>query len=209
LLPAATTPVMCPTARIRISSEKYPDPKIFCLRPPQQAKGQQRPNYKCIGIFWSARVPLTGTDHRRRDQHLGERRGAPHHNTNATRVAARKMMAYVIGGETAEPASKRARLESVLPVRPTPPWRPNLRSLRLRRRPSRCRPRSGCPASCRPISTPTCTREASSAGDEAATSREEASKDRRGRPRPGAETRAGPEAADPAAVADGEASQDS
>jgi hypothetical protein len=31
------------------------------------------------------------------------------------------MMAYVIGGETAEPASKRARLESVIPVRSTPP----------------------------------------------------------------------------------------
>jgi hypothetical protein len=32
-----------------------------------------------------------------------------------------KMMAYVIGGETAVPASKRARLESVIPVRSTPP----------------------------------------------------------------------------------------
>jgi hypothetical protein len=29
-------------------------------------------------------------------------------------------MAYVIGGETAEPANKRARLESVIPVRSTP-----------------------------------------------------------------------------------------
>jgi hypothetical protein len=31
-----------------------------------------------------------------------------------------KMMAYAIGGETAEPANKRARLESVIPVRSTP-----------------------------------------------------------------------------------------
>ncbi len=44
-----------------------------------------------------------------------------HLTSNATRVAARKMMAYVIGGEIAEPASKRARLESVIPVRSTPP----------------------------------------------------------------------------------------
>jgi hypothetical protein len=44
-----------------------------------------------------------------------------HLTSNASRVAARKMMAYVIGGETAEPASKRARLESVIPVRSTPP----------------------------------------------------------------------------------------
>jgi hypothetical protein len=44
-----------------------------------------------------------------------------HLTSNATRVAAMKMMAYVIGGETAVPASKRARLESVIPVRSTPP----------------------------------------------------------------------------------------
>jgi hypothetical protein len=31
-----------------------------------------------------------------------------HLTSNATRVAARKLMAYVIGGETAKPASKRA-----------------------------------------------------------------------------------------------------
>jgi hypothetical protein len=42
-----------------------------------------------------------------------------HITSNAARVAARKMMAYVIGGEDAEPVSKRARLESVIPVRPT------------------------------------------------------------------------------------------
>ena len=42
-----------------------------------------------------------------------------HLTSNAARVAARKMMAYVIGGEAAEPASKRARLESVIPVRST------------------------------------------------------------------------------------------
>jgi hypothetical protein len=44
-----------------------------------------------------------------------------HLTSNAARVAARKMMAYFIGGETAEPASKRARLESVIPVRSTAP----------------------------------------------------------------------------------------
>jgi hypothetical protein len=36
-----------------------------------------------------------------------------------TSNAARKMMAYVIGGGAAEPASKRARLESVIPMRST------------------------------------------------------------------------------------------
>ncbi len=44
-----------------------------------------------------------------------------HLTSNATRVTARKMMAYVIGGETAEPASKRAGLESVIPVRSSAP----------------------------------------------------------------------------------------
>jgi hypothetical protein len=44
-----------------------------------------------------------------------------HLTSNATRVTAMKMMAYVINGETAEPANKRARLESVIPVRSTPP----------------------------------------------------------------------------------------
>ncbi len=68
---------------------------------------------------------------------------------------------------------------------------------------------SGYPASCQPISAATRTREASRVGDEAATRREEASKDSRGRPRLGAETGAGPEAADRAAGAAGEASQDS
>jgi hypothetical protein len=42
-----------------------------------------------------------------------------HITSNAARVAARRMMTYVIGGEDAEPVSKRARLESVIPVRPT------------------------------------------------------------------------------------------
>jgi hypothetical protein len=44
-----------------------------------------------------------------------------HLTSSAARVAARKMMAYVIGGETAEPASKQARLESVIPVRSAVP----------------------------------------------------------------------------------------
>jgi hypothetical protein len=43
-----------------------------------------------------------------------------HLTSNATRVSAMKMMASVIGGETAEPANKRARLESVIPARTTP-----------------------------------------------------------------------------------------
>jgi hypothetical protein len=43
-----------------------------------------------------------------------------HLTSNASRVAAMKMMAYVNGGETAEPANKRARLESVIPVRAAP-----------------------------------------------------------------------------------------
>jgi hypothetical protein len=130
-----------------------------------------------------------------------------HLTSNATRVAAMKMMAYVIGGETAEPANKRARLESVIRVRSTPPRRPNLCSLRRRRRPSPCRRRSGCPASCRTINAATHTREVSSAGGEAASSKEEARKGRRGRPRPGAEAGAGPEAADPAAGAAGAAGE--
>jgi hypothetical protein len=43
-----------------------------------------------------------------------------HLTSNATRVAAMKMMACIISGETAEPANKRARLESVILVRFTP-----------------------------------------------------------------------------------------
>jgi hypothetical protein len=43
-----------------------------------------------------------------------------HLTSNATRASAMKMMAYVIDSETAEPANKRARLESVIPVRTAP-----------------------------------------------------------------------------------------
>ncbi len=43
-----------------------------------------------------------------------------HLTSNATRVSAMKIMAYVIGGETAEPANKCARLESVIPATATP-----------------------------------------------------------------------------------------
>jgi hypothetical protein len=100
-----------------------------------------------------------------------------HLTSNATRVAAMKMMACVIGGETAEPANKRARLESVIPVRSTtlPAAKPVQPC-----RPGRCRPRSGCPASCRPTNTATHTHEASSAEGEAANSREEANPALRG-----------------------------
>jgi hypothetical protein len=44
-----------------------------------------------------------------------------HLTSNATRVAAMKMMAYIIGGKTPEPANKSGRLELVIPVRSTPP----------------------------------------------------------------------------------------
>ncbi len=45
-----------------------------------------------------------------------------HLTSNATRVAATKLMARIAGGgETQESATKRARLESVIPVRTTPP----------------------------------------------------------------------------------------
>jgi hypothetical protein len=45
-----------------------------------------------------------------------------HLTSNATRVAATKQVARIAGGgETQEPATKRARLESVIPVRITPP----------------------------------------------------------------------------------------
>ncbi len=44
-----------------------------------------------------------------------------HLTSNATRVAAMKLMASITGGgETPEPANKRARLESVIPVKTTP-----------------------------------------------------------------------------------------
>jgi hypothetical protein len=44
-----------------------------------------------------------------------------HLTSNATRVAAMKLMASIVGGEEkAEPPNKRARLESVIPVKTTP-----------------------------------------------------------------------------------------
>ena len=44
-----------------------------------------------------------------------------HLTSNATRVAATRLMKVIIGGsETQEPATKRARLESVIPVRASP-----------------------------------------------------------------------------------------
>jgi hypothetical protein len=58
-------------------------------------------------------------------------------------------------------------------------------------------------------SVATHTREVSSAGGEAASSKEEARKGRCGRPRPGAEAGKGPEAAYPAAGAAGEVGQES
>jgi hypothetical protein len=44
-----------------------------------------------------------------------------HLTSNAIREAAMKLMAYIVGGgETTEPANKRARLESMIPVKTTP-----------------------------------------------------------------------------------------
>ncbi len=44
-----------------------------------------------------------------------------HLTSNATRVAATRLMKVIVGGsETQEPATKRARLESVIPVRASP-----------------------------------------------------------------------------------------
>jgi hypothetical protein len=44
-----------------------------------------------------------------------------HLTSNATRVAGMKLIASIVGGEeTAEPANKRVRLESVIPVKTTP-----------------------------------------------------------------------------------------
>jgi hypothetical protein len=44
-----------------------------------------------------------------------------HLTSNATRVAAMQLMASIVGGgETTEPANKRARLESVIPVKTNP-----------------------------------------------------------------------------------------
>jgi hypothetical protein len=126
-----------------------------------------------------------------------------HLTSNATRVAAMKTMAYVIGGETTEPANKRVRLESVIPVRSTPT--------------QAAKPAQSAPAlPPKPVPPPlwlsgqlpynaaTHTREVSSAGGEAASSKGEARKGRPGRPHPGAAAGAGPVAADPAAGAAGE-----
>jgi hypothetical protein len=67
---------------------------------------------------------------------------------------------------------------------------------------------SGCPASCRIINAATHTREVSSAGGEAASSKEETRKGRCGRLRPGAEAGAVPDAAAPVAGAAGEVGQE-
>ncbi len=127
-----------------------------------------------------------------------------HLTSNATRVAAMKMMAYVIGSETAEPANKRARLESVIPVRSAPT--------------QAAKPAQPAPAPPpKPVPPPlwlsgqlpnnqrgnTHTR-GQQRGGQAASSKGEARKGRPGRPRPGAAAGVGPEAADPAAGAAGD-----
>ncbi len=79
-----------------------------------------------------------------------------HLTSNASRVAARKLMADLAsGGEEGEPVNKRARLESLLcrPL-PLPRKRTRQRGNRRPRRPdpSRHRRRSGSPASCHRLS---------------------------------------------------------
>jgi hypothetical protein len=136
-----------------------------------------------------------------------------HLTSNATRVAATKLMAHIAGGgETQEPATKRARLESVIPVRVTPP--PAGKAAKLAPlpppTPKPVPPPCGCPASCRRTCADTITRKVSRVKGRAATTREEASQDRRRLPGPGAGTRAGtgagPEAVDQADGAAGESS---
>jgi hypothetical protein len=128
-----------------------------------------------------------------------------HLTSNATKVAATKLMARIAGGgETQEPVTKRARLESVIPVRTAPP--PAAKSAQPAPPPT---PKpvppplwlSGqLPANLRGNTHP----RGQQRGGRAATTREEASQDRYRRPRPGAGTGAGPELADQAAGAAGE-----
>jgi hypothetical protein len=99
-----------------------------------------------------------------------------HLTSNATRVAAMKLMASIGGGEEkAEPANKRARMESVIPVKTTP-----LPAAKAAQPPQPSRPvmpRSGYLDSCQQTNTAICTREANSGGAGAAKVREEASRD--------------------------------
>jgi hypothetical protein len=118
-----------------------------------------------------------------------------HLTSNATRVAATKLMAHIAGGgEKQEPATKRARLEAVIPVRVTPPpaGKAAMAAPAPPPPPKPVPPPCGCAASCRRTCTDKTTREVSSAEGGAATTREEASQDRRRLPRPGAGTGAGP-----------------
>jgi hypothetical protein len=123
--------------------------------------------------------------------------------SNATRVAATRLMKVIIGGsETQEPATKRARLESVIPA---PRRQLRLHSRPRRRRLSRYRPRCGCPDNFRPTSADPATSEVSRAEGGAATSREEASRRPGEGPPPGECPEAGPEATALAAGAGGKA----
>ena len=76
-----------------------------------------------------------------------------HLTSNASRVAARKLMADLVSsGEEGEPAIKRARLESVVPT-PAPAKKKNAATGQPRRPdPFRHRRRSGSPASCHRLS---------------------------------------------------------
>jgi hypothetical protein len=129
-----------------------------------------------------------------------------HLTSNATRVAATRLMKNIAGGgETQEPATKRARLESVIPMRPAPHRLQRPHSRPRRRRQSRYCPRCGCPASCRRTSAGPTTSEVSRAEGGAATSQEEASRRPGEGPTPGECPEAGPEAAAQAAGAGGRA----
>ncbi len=96
----------------------------------------------------------------------------------------------------AEPANKRARLESVIPVKTTP--------LPAATAAQPAPPRSVYLDSCRQPNAAISTREANSGGAGAAKVREESSLDPCGWPRPGAETGAGSGAAAQAAGAAGD-----
>jgi hypothetical protein len=82
-------------------------------------------------------------------------------------------MAHIAGGgETQEPATKRARLESVIPVRVTPPPAGKAAKSAPPPTPKSVPPPCGCPASCRRTCADTINREVSSVEGGAATTRE-------------------------------------
>jgi hypothetical protein len=130
-----------------------------------------------------------------------------HLTSNATRVAATKLMKAIIGGsEPQEPATKRARLESVIPVRASPSSSAKAAQPERRQRQNRYHRRCGYPDNCRQTSTDLATSRVSRAEGGAATLREVASRWPGEGPPPGVRPEAVPEAAARAAGAGGKAS---